>query len=323
MAAPSGAPIGGLRGAVDLAPLVARSAQQSAPAQPPPARTPAGEQPGEAPDVVFDAGDAEFAGVVELSRTVPVVVALVAEWSTPSRDLLPVLAEAVRALGGRVALAVVDSDANPQLAAAFQAQSVPTVAAVIAGRPLSLFAGAATADQLQPLLEQVLELAAQNGVSGRIGDAPPAAGSEPGSEPEAPLPPHHAEAYDAIDRQDYKEAAQRFRIAIAQDPRDLAAVAALAQVELLDRLSEVDPGAARAAAAASPDDVAAQLVVADLDLSGGHVEDAFRRVLEVVSRTRGGERNAARERLLAYFEIVGTDDPGVIAARRRLTMLLY
>jgi putative thioredoxin len=320
VAAPSGAPIGGLRGAVDLAPLVARSAQRTPPAQQPTgAAAPEGDI---LTDVVFDVGDADFAQVVELSRTVPVLVALVAEWSTPSRELVPVLSDAVRALAGRMALAVVDTEASPQLAAAFQAQSIPTVAAVLAGRPLSLFAGAATAEQLGPLLEQVLELAAQNGVTGSLGEVP-AAGAEQPEPQEEPLPPHHAEAYDAIDRQDYATAAQEFRTAIAQNPRDLAAVAALAQVELLDRLSTVDPNAVRAAAAADPKDIDAQLAVADLDVSGGHVDDAFARVLDVVARTAGDERNAARERLLAYFEIVGLDDPRVTSARRRLTMLLY
>lgn len=300
---------------------MARSSQPAAPApaSAAPARPPA--EPGDAPEVVFDAGDADFATVVELSRTVPVIVALVAEWSTPSRELLPVLATAVRALNGRMAVAVVDTDASPQLAAAFQAQSVPTVAAVIAGRPLSLFAGAATAEQLAPLFEQVLELAAQNGVNGTLGEGAAPAVEEPEVEP--PLPPHHAEAYEAIDRQDYAEAARHFRLAIAQDPRDTAAVAALAQVELLERLVDVDPAAARAAAAADPKDVAAQLTVADLDVSGGHVEDAFARLLDLVGRTAGDDRTAARERLLAYFEIVGTDDPRVMAARRRLSMLLY
>jgi putative thioredoxin len=100
-------------------------------------------------------------------------------------------------------------------------------------------------------------------------------------------------------------------------------VAALAQVELLERLGDVDPAAAREAAAADPKDVAAQLTVADFDISGGHVEDAFGRLLDVVARTAGDERSAARERLLAYFEIVGTDDPRVTTARRRLTTLLY
>jgi putative thioredoxin len=319
VAAPSGAPLGALRGAVDLAPLVARSTQPATPAQSTAPRS--ATEPGDARDVVFDAGDADFASVVELSRTVPVIVALVAEWSTPSRELVPALATAIQALDGRMALAVVDTDASPQLAAAFQAQSVPTVAAVIAGRPLSLFAGAAAAEQLGPLFEQVLELAAQNGVSGVLGGATAPTADEPEVEP--PLPPHHAEAYDAIDRQDYGEAARHFRLAIAQNPRDTAAVAALAQVELLERLGGVDPAQARAAAAADRKDVAAQLTVADLDVSGGHVDDAFDRLLDVVSHTAGDDRSAARERLLAYFEIVGTDDPRVMAARRRLSMLLY
>lgn len=320
MAAPTVAPIGALRGAVDLAPLVARQNQQAAGRPPAASSAPAGSQNGT--PVIVEVGDADFDRVVELSAEVPVIVALVADWSTPATELLPVLAEAVRAQRGRMALAVVDADANPQLAAAFQAQSVPTVAAVIAGRPVSLFAGSATAEQLEPLLAQVLELAAQNGVTGSLAEEADVADPAPATPVEAPLPPHHAEAYDAIDRQDYAEAALHFRTAIAQDPRDTAAVAALAQVELLERLTRTDAGAVRAAAAADAGDVASQLAVADLELSAGQADDALGRLLDLFA-VAGDERTAVRTRLLAYFEILGADDARVGPARRRLAALLY
>ena len=257
--------------------------------------------------------------MVELSRVVPVILAIVAGWSTPSQQLLPALQRIVDSSGGRLALGVVDRDASPQLVADLQAQSVPTVVAVIAGRPVPLFAGAVPEDQLRALFEQVLALAEQNGVTGTLPGIPTEAPAEP--EPE-PLPPLHAEAYEATAREDYDEAARLFRTAIAQDPRDTAAVAALAQVELLGRLRTVREDA-RAKAAADPADVEAALAVADLDMGGGHVEDAFGRLLDTFARVTGDDRTTLRTRLLDFFALVGADDPRVGAARRRLATLLY
>lgn len=324
MAAVPSPSIGGLRGAVDLAPLVARQTQQSAQQSAQAARgaqPPAGGAP-QASRVVVEVGDAEFPGMIELSRTVPVIVALVAAWSTPSQDLVVSLRRAVLAAAGRLVLAIVDSDANPQVAAAFQAQSVPTVVAVIAGSPVPLFAGALPEDRLVPLFEQVLELAEQNGVTGSVPtgdavDAVPPAGPEP-----EPLPPLHAEAYAAIEAEDYPEAARLFRLAIAQDPRDTAAPAALAQVELLDRLRSIPPDA-RTTAAADPKNVAAALGVADLDMAGGHVDDALTRLLDAFGPAAVDDRTTIRTRLLDYFALTGADDPRVAAARRRLASLLY
>jgi putative thioredoxin len=311
---PSG---GGLRGAIDLSPLVARQNQQAQQAARGPA--PAGD-PAPASGLVVEVGDAEFGRLIELSRTVPVVVALVATWSTPSQELVDSLRRVVEAAAGRLVLAIVDTDAAPQVTQAFQAQSIPTVVAVIGGQPVPLFAGVLPEDRMAPLFEQVLELAAQNGVTGTVGGEDAEA---PAAEPEPePLPPLHQEAYAAIDRQDYAEAARLFRTAIAQDPRDTAAPAALAQVELLDRLRSV-PQDARTAAADAPKDVAAALAVADLDVAGGHLEDAFDRLLDVFATASPEDRTAIRTRLLDYFALTGTDDPRVAVARRRLATLLY
>ncbi|RYZ26132.1 MAG: co-chaperone YbbN, partial [Propionibacteriaceae bacterium] len=187
MAAVPGPPVGGLRGAIDLAPLVARKTQQAAQAaraQQPPAGD--GDEP-EAPQsrVVIEVGDADFPQLVELSRTVPIVVALVATWSTPSQDLLVTMRKLIEAQAGRLVLAIVDADANPQIADAFQAQSIPTVVAVVAGAPVPLFAGVLPEEQMGPLLEQLLGLAEQHGVTGSVPgvDAPEGAQAEPAPEP--------------------------------------------------------------------------------------------------------------------------------------------
>ncbi|MBF4578700.1 tetratricopeptide repeat protein [Frigoribacterium sp. VKM Ac-2530] len=319
----------GLRGAVDLSSLVNRPAPSAAgaPAQPAAPGQPAGAPAAAVavPALVVDATDATFSQVLELSNTVPVIVDLWAEWCGPCKQLSPVLDKLVAEYAGRLLLVKVDVDANPQLTEAFQAQSIPAVAAVIGGRPVQLFVGALPEAQVRDVFEQVLELAAQNGVTGTAvvdGAAVSADGETPEPEPE-PLPPHHQDAYDAIDRGDYDAAIAAYRTAIAQDPRDQLAVAGLAQVSLIARLQGVTIADVRGAAAAAPTDVDAQLAVADLDVSGGHVDDAFDRVLTVFPSLDAAGKDAARTRLLDYFEIVGLDDPRVAAARRRLTMLLY
>ncbi|MGN6762198.1 MAG: tetratricopeptide repeat protein [Leifsonia sp.] len=315
-----------LRGAVDLSSLVSRQAQAGAPAE-----SATGQPPAEAltlPSLYFEGTDANFNDFIDLSMRVPVIVDLGAEWSEPWKQLTSLLDRLIAGFGGRLVIVKVDVDANPQLAQAFQAQSVPAVAALVAGRPVQLFVGAPPEDQLRDVFEQLLELAAQNGVTGTVtveggeasGDVEGAA-AEPAPEP--PLPPLHAEAYDAIERGDFEAAIQAYRTAIAQDPRDSLAVAGLAQVSLLARLSGRTSDELRAAAAEAPKDAAAQLGVADLDISGGHVEDAFDRLLTLFPTLDAAGKEEVRSRLLDYFEIVGVDDPRVAKARARLASLLY
>jgi len=307
-----GAPLSGasIRGAVDLSSLV-RAAQAPAPVT--------GQAPsapvGSVPSLVVDATDASFSALLDLSSSVPVIV----EFYAPGLE--PQLGSLIESFGGRLVLATIDGSTNPQLAQAFQVREVPAVAAVIAGRPAQLFVGMPTAEEVRPILEQVLELAAQEGVSGSLSVSAEAPDDE---EPvEEPLPPLHQEAYDAIDAGDYALAVQKYQTAIVQNPRDALAVAGLAQVSLLQRLTGADASALRDAAAAAPKSVAAQLAVADLDVSGGHLEDAFLRLLELFPTLDAEGKNLVRTRMLEYFEVAGAEDPRVVIARRQLTNLLY
>lgn len=300
-----------LRGAVDLSSLVRAAQSPHAPAGAPPAgASPAAPQSA----VVREIDDSSFAETVELSRTVPVIVEFFAEGIAPSLGAL------IASYGGRLVLATVDGNRSPQLAQAFQVQQVPAVAAIIGGRPMQLFVGMPSEPEVRQVLDQVLEVAAQNGVTGTVSVDDAEAGVEPAEEP---LPPLHQQAYDAISEGDYAAAATAYRTAIAQNPRDQLAVAGLAQVSLLQRLDGLDAAAVRAAAAAEPSSVDAQLAVADLDLSGGHVDDAFARLLRIFAELDPEGKAAVRTRLLDYFEIVGADDERTIAARRALTALLF
>jgi putative thioredoxin len=277
------------------------------------------------PSLVIDGTDANFADLLELSSRVPVIVGLWASWSELSTVLMTGLEKIITAsYTGRFVLARVEVDANPQLAKAFQAQSVPTVAAVIGGQPVQLFTGPLAEEQISELLGRVLELAAQQGVTGTAAAPDAASADEPAAEPvEEPLPPHHLEAYTAIEAGDYATAQSEYRTALAQNPNDTMAVAGLAQVSLLARLQGKTIDQIRNGAASSPDDLNAQLLVADLDLSGGHIEDAFDRLLSLFPAQLAPGRNAIRERILDLFEVIGQDDPRVAPTRSRLTALLY
>jgi putative thioredoxin len=272
---------------------------------------------------VVDVDTDGFPDLVQSSTVHPVVVLLWAAWSEASIALAGQLGTLVDGYAGRLLLARIDVEAAPQVASAFQAQSVPTVVAVLAGQPLPLFQGAPDPEQIRGVLDQVLVAAEQNGVTGRVSGAG-AQEPDPEQEPEEPpLPPLHQAAYDAIEREDFPAAIQAYEQALRENPRDDMARAGLAQVGLLDRTRDADLLAVRAAAAASPDDVGAQLAVADVDVLGGQVSDAFDRLLEVIRRTAGPERELVRQRLVALFDVVGPDDPRVTAARRALTNALY
>ncbi|MHA6667615.1 tetratricopeptide repeat protein [Homoserinimonas sp. A447] len=306
-----------LRGAVDLSSLVRppSTGQHSAGSAPGAAADSAG--PLKVPSLVVDATDANFTGILELSNTVPVIVEFYA--GEPGTSLPKLVAQ----FGGRLMLATVDAQANPQLQQAFNVTAAPTVAAVVGGRPVPLFQGQVPDDQARQVFDQVLEVAAQNGVTGTVvpDEAEPA---EANAEPvEEPLPPLHQEAYDAIARGDYPSAIASYEKAIAQDPRDDLARAGLAQVSLLHRLQGVSAADIRTAAGNAPQELAAQLAVADLDVSGGHLDDAFDRLLTLFPTLDPEGKDAVRTRLLDYFLIAGAEDPRVVAARRRLTTLLY
>jgi len=303
-----------VRGAVDLAAL-------TRPATPPPG------SPGGLPmagTYVVDVDEAGFGALVNSSTEHPVVVLLWASWSEVSIALARDLGTLADEFAGKFLLARIDAEANPQVAAAFQVsvQAVPAVVAVIAGQPLPLFQGQHPVEQMRGLLDQVIVAAAANGVTGTVGTPAPTS-EEPPEPEEPPLPPLHQAAYDAIERDDLAAAAEAYAHALRENPRDGMARAGLAQVNLLVRTGGADQVAARAMAAADTRDVAAQLLVADLDVLGGNVDDAFTRLVDLVRVTAGEDREAVRLRLIDLFEVVGSDDPRVGPARRALASALY
>ena len=274
---------------------------------------------GQASASVFEVTEETFNDdVVYRSRTTPVIVDLWAEWCGPCKQLSPVLEKLANEANGAWVLAKVDVDANPRLAQAFQAQSIPMVVAIIGGQMVDAFLGAMPEAQVKQWLTQVLSVGEQLGV--QTGARP---AEEGGEEAADDLPPALAAARDAMEAGDLDAAAQALEKALADAPADALAKSWLAQVNLIRRASSYDPATVSREAAANPGDIDAQLRMADVQMASGDAEEAFDRVLGVIKRTSGEDRNRARLHLLDLFEILPPNDDRVKKARTQLTLLLF
>ncbi|WP_371527105.1 tetratricopeptide repeat protein [Streptomyces sp. NBC_01283] len=321
-----------MSGVVDLA---AVKAAQEAKAKAEQARAEAARQgggavPGVSPSsLVIDVDEAGFErDVLQRSTEVPVVIDFWAEWCEPCKQLSPLLEGLAREYNGRFVLAKIDVDANQMLMQQFGVQGIPAVFAVVAGQALPLFQGAAPVEQIRQTLDQLIQVGEERfGLTGIVVDP----GAEGGDQQEAPVAEVPAGPYDALleaavqalDAGDLGGAVQAYRNVLNDDPGNTEAKLGLAQAELLQRVQGLDPQQVRKDAADRPADVAAQIAAADLDLVGGHVEDAFGRLIDAVRRTAGEDRDAARVRLLELLDVVGSDDPRVTTARTQLARVLF
>ena len=275
--------------------------------------------------------------VVERSRSTPVIIDLWADWCGPCKQLGPVLEKLAVEAGGQWILAKVDVDANPQLSAALQVQSIPMVVAVIGGQLVDAFLGAMPEAQVRQWLSQVMALADKMGLA-QDGDADENEDEDEGEDEDAgvprardgraprgapPVPPAYAAARAAMERGDLDAAAKAFETELAASPGDPIAKSGLAQVNLIRRVSSYDQARARREAAEHPDDVEAQNRVADIDLASGRFEEAFDRLLGVIRRTSGEDRDKARVHLVSLFEILPPRDSRVAKARSTLSALLF
>jgi putative thioredoxin len=270
-----------------------------------------------------------------------VVMDLWAEWCEPCKQLGPVLEKLAAEADGAWVLAKVDIDANPQLRGALQVQSIPMVVAVAGGQMVDYFLGVQPEAQIRDWISHIMAAAAQMGMPGAASGEPGEAGAEqaagpgagrpypggpggpggPGSDPMAD--PAFGEARDAMERGDLDGAAAAFEKVLASSPGHPVATLGLAQVQLFHRVDSYDQAASRREAAEKPDDVNAQIQVADIDVASGRIEEGFDRLLGVIRRTAGDDRNRARLHLVSLFEIFPPRDPRVTKARGKLSSLLF
>lgn len=323
-----------LHGAIDLGARQAAAQRRQRAAEQGPS---AGGQAG----TIIDVTDESFnTDVVARSRTVPVILDLWAEWCGPCKQLGPVLEKLATEANGAFVLARIDVDANPQLSAALQVQSIPMVVAVVAGQIADGFMGAMPEAQVREWLGQVMRVAAQLGLQPQGGDGAAATGAEaagdqPGADDEGAQPGWAAQsgsgeaesaftaAQAAMERGDLNAAEAEFEKVLSMYPSDPVATMGVRQVGLIRRVESYDQAAARQDAAQRPDDARAQARVADIELAMGQIEDAFARLLGTIRRTTGEEREIARKHLVSLFEIFPPRDPRVTKARSQLSSLLF
>ena len=307
-------------GAVDLSGLKRPAPTAGAPGAPGGVATPGGAPGGATGAYAVQVDEQNFQALLEASMTAPVVLAVYSPSRLPvSAELADDLVTIADELEGRIAVGRVDVDAQPAIAQAMQVQQVPLVAMVLQGRLAPLLQDAPPIDELRTIMTQVLEQMTAQGMTGRHQPF----GSSPSSPSAAVADPRYAAADDALVSGDLDTAVAESQKLLDANPADTEAALGLSRTQLMQRTADADATTARAAAADAPDDVDAQTLVADLDLLGGHVNDAFTRLVELVRRTSGDERDKARVHLIELFAVVGNEDPRVLKARRDLASALF
>lgn len=256
--------------------------------------------------------------IVADSQTIPTLLVVTSARVPDAETFLKDLREGVDAQHGAVRLALVDADAQPRVAAALRVQALPTILLLIKGQLQPIAESVLAAQEISTLLTQVVQLARQQGM-----ELPEGAADGEETQAEEPLPPLVAEAMAAVEKGDFDGAIASFEKHLQQKPADAEAKAGLATVRLMQRTQGQDLTAAREAAARAPQDLAAQMVAADMDMLGGHVEDAFGRLLDLMRGADPEAKDALRTRLLELFDVAGPADPRVAAARKRLANLLF
>ncbi len=307
-------------GAVDLSALK----RPAAPAPGGAAPAPSGGQAAATGSYSVDLDEQNIQGHLEASMNAPVVMVVYSPSQDPaSAQMAADLELLADEFEGRFLLGKVDVDVSPQLAQALQIPSVPLVALVIQGRMMPLLQDSPPLNELRTLLTQVLEQMATQGVTGR--HQPLATGAAPAEDtaPEEYVDPRYVPAQEALAAGDVDGAVAEYQKLVDANPADAEAAGGLAMAKVLQRTQDIDAAVARAAAAENRDDVDAQTLVADLDMLGGHVDDAFARLIDLVRRTSGAERDQARQHLLGLFAAVGNEDPRVLKGRQGLASALF
>jgi len=293
-------------------------------------------KPGASPHIK-DASLASFAAdVLEASREVPVIVDFWAPWCGPCKTLGPALEKAVTAANGAVKLVKVNVDENQEIARQLRIQSIPTVYAFKNGQPVDGFMGAIPDSQVKQFVQaltggeshdhaaEILEVAEQAFAAGNVGEAAQAYAhllqDEPG----------HPKAVAGLARcylksGDLERAKTTLALVRPDDANDEAVRAVAAELSLREGAAAAagKSGELEARLAADPDDHQARYDLAMALDAKGEREEALEVLLEIVRRDRKWNEEAARKQLVTLFEAMGPTDPRTVAARRKLSSILF
>ena len=302
-----------------------------------------GAAPQAAPaDLIKDSDQTKFAkDVLEVSRTIPVIVDFWAPWCGPCKTLQPMIEKVVKEAKGAVKLVKIDIDKNQMLAQQLRIQSIPAVYAFFGGRPVDGFMGAVPESQVKAFVDKLIQ--ASGGAAG-------GAGSEL-----AELLEH---AKTAVAQNDMETAAQIYSEILGVDPANVPALAGLARyhmnagdfeqattllgqvpakeqnhaevvavkaaLDLAEKAKEAGPvDDLKAKAAADPKDFQSRLDLAMAYWAGDRKQEAIDELLAMIKADRAWNEAAARTQLLKFFEALGFSDPLSVDGRKRLSTILF
>ena len=291
-------------------------------------------------DLVKDSDTAHFmADVIEASQTTPVVVDFWAPWCGPCKQLTPTIEKVIKGTRGAVKLVKINVDENQELAAQLRIQSIPTVFAFAAGRPVDGFAGALPESQVKAFVDRLLATAG-------------------GAAQESPIADALNQAKALFEAGDAKRAAALYGQVLAAEPENVAAIAGFARAQVangeLDKARETlakvpeagkndaEVAAAKAALdlaekskgagnlselearlAADPNDLQARFDRALALYGMGRREEAIDELLAIFKKNREWNDQAARKQLVQFFEAQGPKDPLTLSGRRKLSSILF
>ena len=264
------------------------------------------------PALVMKVDTSSIRDYLPLSEKIPILMVFVQASDPASESLVRSVTALVQKTEGAMIALVIDAAASPELAQAFELNQIPSAYGMLKGQPAPLFVGNQPMEQIQLVIKKVLEVAKENGLTGK------AIVKEMEREPE--LSPTLAAAYTAIDSGDYQAATALYEKAILENPNDSLAEAGLAQVKLLVRLEGKDLSAIATSENSSPDSI---LEKADALIATGSLGEGFALLLSLFEKTAKDQREPIRLRLVEMFLVAGNDKPEVIEARKALSLMLF
>ena len=262
------------------------------------------------PALVIEVDSTTIRDYLAISDSLPVLVLFVQESDSSSQSLLRTVKSLTEKTAGKILTLVVDAVKSPDLAQAFELKQIPTLLGMLKGQPAPLFTGDQPAEQIQQIIDRVLEVGKENGLIGTVQVA----------EPQPELSITHQQAFVAIEENNYPLAKSLYEKALVENPNDQLAEAGLAQIKLLIRLEGRD---LPSLASSSAQDTETVLDRVDALIATGSANEGFEQLLQLFEKTAKDQREPIRLRFVELFLVVGSEDPAVIQARKKLSLLLF